>query len=614
MSHHLRRGLLGGIAGGFVAALFGGWSSTVLAVVIGTLLGLFGSSANSDKRGSAVGVDLVPIVISAFLASVMTAAGGLLFDLSLGIAAQLSVHSQGIATEAAILAVVLGTVAAALMAYMQRMPNKARLQRLNLLVFLIFLIALPFIDHEAGLSWLAALIFAEIFVLLALGLNIVVGYAGLLDLGYAAFFAIGAYFAGFLASQKLGIHVNFWILIWLSAGVAALFGLLLGAPTLRLRGDYLAIVTLGFGEIVPVAFQQLIKIVIKEPITCSIIPAIQTILGTPPSPCNLVFVGKDAPFDLTSGVKGISPIDTPILPLISHVEPFGLGMIVKIALMLILMGVVGYVFARAYARGNRSPRRIIGTALLFALIVFIFVPIPHIEVQNLFADSYNSVLNVVQPGAFRSDDPTSWYFLILGLLVLSVFLIRRLKDSRLGRAWMAIREDELAANQMGVNLVRTKLLAFSMGASFSGFAGAFYGAYVSGIFPSVFDFSVSVIVLCTIVLGGLGNISGAIFGSMVIMVTDRLLLPSFQRLLIGLQTHVLIPSTVGDPKLQEFIRANFDPVKYRFLLLGLVLVIVMAVRPEGLLPSRERAEELHAVDKEPEPEVLEELKRETTTA
>jgi branched-chain amino acid transport system permease protein len=188
--------------------------------------------------------------------------------------------------------------------------------------------------------------------------------------------------------------------------------------------------------------------------------------------------------------------------------------------------------------------------------------------------------------------------LIMGLCGLTIFLIRRLKDSRLGRAWMAIREDELAANQMGVNLVRTKLLAFAMGATFSGFAGAFYGAYVNGIFPNVFDFSASVIILCAVVLGGLGNITGVIFGALIILVSDRLILVQFQNLLNGLQTQVLLPAAANDPTLQQFIRANLDPVKYRFLLLGLVLVIVMALRPEGLLPSRERAEELHVAEED----------------
>jgi ABC-type branched-subunit amino acid transport system permease subunit len=452
------------------------------------------------------------------------------------------------------------------------------------------------------LNWLASLIFAEIYVLLALGLNIVVGYAGLLDLGYAAFFAIGAYTTGLLSApvaSSLHVSVNFWIVIWLSAGMAALFGFLLGAPTLRLRGDYLAIVTLGFGEIVPVAFQWLIHITIKEPFTCWIIPGIQRLFGAQPSVQCITLLDK---FDLTSGVKGISPIDPPILPIISPADT-GFLLFIKIVVMVFAIGLIAYLFRRsqvhnqAAGKGNRT--LVIVTILALMITMIIFVPIPRMDpAAGAPAAATNFVLDTVQPGPFRSDNPTSWYFLIMGLCGLTIFLIRRLKDSRLGRAWMAIREDELAANQMGVNLVRTKLLAFAMGATFSGFAGAFYGAYVNGIFPNVFDFSASVIILCAVVLGGLGNITGVIFGALIILVSDRLILVQFQNLLNGLQTQVLLPAAANDPTLQQFIRANLDPVKYRFLLLGLVLVIVMALRPEGLLPSRERAEELHVAEED----------------
>jgi branched-chain amino acid transport system permease protein len=195
-------------------------------------------------------------------------------------------------------------------------------------------------------------------------------------------------------------------------------------------------------------------------------------------------------------------------------------------------------------------------------------------------------------GEFQSDNPIPWYFLIIAIIILSVFLIRRLRDSRLGRAWMAIREDELAAAHMGIDTVRTKLLAFAMGAMFSGFAGAFYAAYIRAIFPSVFDFSVSIIVLVTIILGGLGNINGVIIGGLVIMTADRLFLPALKDLLKGLMDNTLLPSLAGNPVLQAAVRDNANPILYRPLLFGLVLVIMMAIRPEGLFPSAQRRAEL----------------------
>jgi branched-chain amino acid transport system permease protein len=381
----------------------------------------------------------------------------------------------------------------------------SRQQRIYQIILLgLVIVSFPFIDQFTGLRWTAQVIFALIFTILALGLNIVVGFAGLLDLGYAAFFAIGAYTTGILNSPQHDLHIDFWIVIWIAALVAGIFGLILGAPTLPLRGDYLAIVTLGFGEIVPVLFKNLIKVTIQEPFTCWILPMfrIQT---------TCITFMKDV--DLTAGEKGISPIGRPALPFI---------------------------------------------------------------------------------GEFQSNNPIPWYFLIIAIILLSVFLIRRLRDSRLGRAWMAIREDELAASQMGIDPVRTKLLAFAMGATFSGFAGAFYGAYVSGIFPSVFDFSVSIIVLCTVILGGLGNVNGVIVGSLVIMGADRLFLPALKDFLAGLLKSSILPALAGNPTLRAAVEQNANPILYRFLLFGLTLVIMMAVRPEGLIPSAQRKAELHS--------------------
>ncbi len=267
----------------------------------------------------------------------------------------------------------------------------------------------PVVNNLLGLGWEAKSIPITLFIVLALGLNVVVGFAGLLDLGYAAFFAIGAYTMAFLTSTvspigfvREGNHVNFFLAMFISAAVAAIFGVLLGAPTLRLRGDYLAIVTLGFGEIVPLVI-------------------------------------KNVP-EITKGTQGMNPIGYPEIP-----------------------------------------------GLQFAV------------------------------------DPIPWYYLIVVVLMLSVLITGRLRTSRVGRAWAAMREDEVAAASMGVNLVTTKLFAFSLGASFSGFAGSIWASYLQVIAPEQFDFSVSIFVLCMIILGGLGNIGGVIAGGLMLGFVDRVL-------------------------------------------------------------------------------------------
>jgi branched-chain amino acid transport system permease protein len=347
-----------------------------------------------------------------------------------------------------------------------------------------------------------------IFVMLALGLNIVVGFAGLLDLGYAAFFAIGAYTTGLLSSPQLNIAWNFWLVLPIAAVVSALAGVILGAPTLRLRGDYLAIVTLGFGEIVPVVFRNLIAVRIDEPIS----KIVGTLLGHPE--WTICLVGCDRPINLTGGEAGINPIGRPALPFI---------------------------------------------------------------------------------GTFDASDYRPWYYLILVLVVFAYFMISRLRDSRLGRSWTAIREDELAASAMGINLVRTKLLAFAMGASFSGFGGAFYAAYISAIFPTVFDFSVSVIILCMVILGGLGNMTGVILGGIIIMAADRLYLPQLAQVLKSFLNNSVLPNITNAP-LRDFIATSIDPLQMRLLLFGLTLVIMMIVRPEGLVPNARIQAELHETD------------------
>jgi ABC-type branched-subunit amino acid transport system permease subunit len=318
-------------------------------------------------------------------------------------------------------------------------------------------IVLPFVFHNGGFTNFLA--DAGAFVLLALGLNIVVGFAGLLDLGYAAFFAIGSYSFAMLASPQFGIHVPFWALLFIASGIAALFGILLGAPTLRLRGDYLAIVTLGFGEIVPQTFQNLAQ--------------------------------------FTGGPNGIASLDQPTF--------FGLR--------------------------------------------FGFNALPY-------------------------------YFLILALIALSVWIANNLRASRLGRAWMAIREDELAAAHMGINTTTTKLAAFAMGASFSGLAGCAYASKLQLVSPDQFGFNVSVFILAMLVLGGMGNVPGVIVGSLILSALERLILPQATNLL-------------------HAVHINFDLTNSHFMVYGVILVLMMLFRPEGLIPSRQRKAELHAADSDP---------------
>ncbi len=583
MNKFIKRGIWIGLASGFIAMLFGGWATTVLAVLGGVLLGFVSGGSDADSRFS-----LKPVVIGALIFSVLTAIGGLIFDLVLASAAVLTPSPTQVTIASAALAVILGTVCTTGVAYIQSLPDKRRVRRLDWIIFIVLIVAFPFVDQMVNLGWAASVVFAGIYVLLALGLNIVVGYAGILNLGYAAFFGFGAYATALLSSQQLGIHINYWLLVWVAAGVAAIAGILLGAPTLGLRGDYLAIITLGFGEIVPVAFQQLIKITIQEPITCLILPAIQSIGGGTPTVQCITLV-KD--FNLTAGVRGINPVDRPVLPIISPTDT-GLALILKITVMLVLIGLIAFFFRRSTVRGGMTIAKGIGYVAGVTLIFILFVPVPHIG-----GDLFAPVWNTVQPGQFSSDNLLPWYFLLLGMIVMVIFLKLRLKNSRLGRAWTSLREDELAANQMGINLVHTKLTAFAVGAAIAGIAGAFYTAYVSAVFPDVFGFNASIIILSAIVLGGIGNIPGVILGAMIIFVSDGLLLKSFQTLLNGLQQHVLLPA-FADPHIQEFIRANLDPVKYRYLLLGLVLVLVMAFRPEGLLPAREQRLQFHEAEPE----------------
>jgi ABC-type branched-subunit amino acid transport system permease subunit len=573
---NIKSGITFGIIAGLLTFLFGGWSVAVLGLFMGAGLGLL--LAGRFERTS------MADVAKKALGTALTAGGVLvLFSLIQNYVIQPALGKNAEYLDFVLSVNVVGFLIAVgvttLTASFRGLPEKQE-QRARLILLAVIILAFPFIDQFTALRWTAQIIFALIFVILGLGLNIVVGYAGLLDLGYAAFFAIGAYTTGILSSPVHGIEMNFWLVIWIAAAMAAIWGLMLGAPTLPLRGDYLAIVTLGFGEIVPVLFKNLIDVTIKEPLTCWILPLfrIQTTCIT--------LVNHE---DLTFGEKGISPIGRPFLPIILPGEPIGISLIVKVVIMLIALGLVVFLFARARSNGNRSIRSLVIFSGILVAIVLLFVPIPHPEYGAIAG-----ILKLLQPGEFESSNPITWYFLIIAIIILSIFLINRLRESRLGRAWMAIREDELAAAQMGINPVSTKLMAFAMGATFSGFAGAFYAAYIRGIFPSVFDFSTSIIILCCVILGGLGNINGVIVGGLALMTADRLFLPALKDFLSALLTHTILPLFANNPSLQSAIKDNSNPILYRFLLFGLTLVIMMRVRPEGLIPSAQMRQELHS--------------------
>ena len=321
------------------------------------------------------------------------------------------------------------------------------------------------------------------YVMMALGLNIVVGFAGLLDLGYVAFFAIGAFVAGWFMSGHFadaevhiivaeqtkalpGIHINFFFVACIAAAFTALWGAVLGAPTLRLRGDYLAIVTLAFGEIVPRVFE----------------------------------LSTSGPFgignlDLSNGRQGITPVDKP------------------------------------------------------------YFPIPGLD-------------NITR------IDITPFYFIALAMLLAVLFINIRLRDSRLGRAWIAVREDEVAAAAMGVHLVRVKLWAYAIGASIGGFAGVFIGVFQNTINVDQFEFGFSVFILCMIILGGMGNIAGVILGAVTLSMINRWLLPELDS----------VPEKFG---------LDFDVTAISFGIFGFLLLVMMVLRPEGFIPNRRRKLELH---------------------
>lgn len=333
---------------------------------------------------------------------------------------------------------------------------------------------------------------AGMFAALALGLNVVVGFAGLLDLGYVAFFAVGAYLWGIYSTPQISNIVPgmeplpgswFWLFLAIGLAVGALFGVLLGLPVLRLRGDYLAIVTLGLGEVIRVLATNL-----------------------------------DRPINITNGSQGIKDIGRPPL----FIEP---------------------------------------------IFQSLGITISRVQEYQLY-----------------------FYFLVLIILGLTVFVVYRLNNSRIGRAWTAIREDETAAIAMGIPLVRMKLLAFAVGASFAGTMGVIFSALQTFINPPTFDLLRSIGILSMVILGGMGSIPGTILGAVIVTLLDLQLLPRIASELAALQRRgVPIPSW-------------FDPAQYQRLLFGLLLIIMMIFRPEGLLPEDRRRQELHHDEPEPAPE------------
>ncbi|MBK9955116.1 MAG: ABC transporter ATP-binding protein [Rhodocyclaceae bacterium] len=335
------------------------------------------------------------------------------------------------------------------------------------LVGIALLLAPLVVGASLGNAWVRVLDFAALYIMLALGLNIVVGFAGLLDLGYIAFYAVGAYLYALLASPHFGVHWPAWAILPLGAAVAGLFGVLLGAPTLRLRGDYLAIVTLGFGEIIRIFLNNL-----------------------------------NSPVNITNGPKGIAGIDA--------------------------ISVFGHRLSKS-----------------------------------------------IDIGGFTVSGVMLYYYLFVVLALAIVFVGIRLQDSRIGRAWVAIREDEVAAKACGINTRDVKLLAFAMGASFGGVAGGLFAGFQEFVSPESFGLMESIMVLCMVVLGGMGHIPGVIFGGLLLTV-----LPEAFR------------HGAGPAQQALFGKVLLDPEALRMLLFGLALIAVMLYRPAGLWPEPRHRREM----------------------
>jgi branched-chain amino acid transport system permease protein len=374
------------------------------------------------------------------------------------------------------------------------------------LAVVITVVLMPVIGIR-NISYLEVIFQISVFAALGLGLNIVVGFAGLLDLGYVAFYAVGAYLWAFFGSQQMFLlHEipgtapagtpfflppdTFYLFVIAAVVVAALAGILLGLPVLRLRGDYLAIVTLGFGEVIRVLANNL-----------------------------------DKPLNLTNGPQGISPIQRPTLP----------GPLLDM-LRLILDPLVGH-------------------------------PVTTAEFYNLF-----------------------FYLVALVFIVLVIVLVRRLDDSKIGRAWTAIREDELAAVAMGVPLVRMKLGAFAAGASFAGAMGVLFAASRTFVSPESFSFMQSIGVLTIVILGGLGSIPGVILGAAVVTILNLQVLTGFSLYLSELRQSDAVIPILNFP--WRSLSNQLDPAKYQRMLFGLILICMMIYRPGGLIPAARRKREL----------------------
>jgi branched-chain amino acid transport system permease protein len=368
------------------------------------------------------------------------------------------------------------------------MPVAARVK--IFLGALVLLVLVPFLGSVNG-YYLEVAIQIGIYVALALGLNIVVGFVGLLNLGFVAFYAIGAYLwavfgspqaNAFIAGGLFPLSANwFFVFLLLSIVVGALTGVLLGLPVLRVRGDYLAVVTLGFAEVVRALVNNL-----------------------------------DKPINLTNGPRGISPISKPPLFFQPVLEFLGL----------------------------------------------------QIPVAKLY--------------------PMYFYFLILLMVFVIILVTRRLENSRVGRAWKAIREDEIAASAMGVPVVRMKLLGFAVGASFACAVGVLFAAKQVFINPESFTFMESIGVLAMVILGGMGSIPGAVLGATGVTILNLQLLKGLSLWLNGLRqsgAELVIP-LVGSYPLSQ-LPAQFEPAKYERMVFGLILILMMIFRPQGILPPRQ---------------------------
>ena len=349
-----------------------------------------------------------------------------------------------------------------------QLKKNPRLAWVGFALIAIALLLLPFAVAQGGTAWVRITNLALLYIMLSLGLNIVVGFAGLLDLGYIAFYAVGAYVWALLASPHFGLHWPWWVILPIGFVMAGIFGVLLGAPTLKLRGDYLAIVTLGFGEIIRIFLNNL-----------------------------------DRPINLTNGPRGINKID-----------PITIG------------------------------------------------PIN-------FGNTTSEIFGVILTG------PQKYYFVVLVLTLLFIVLNIRLQNSRIGRAWEAIREDETAAQAMGINTRNIKLLAFAMGASFGGVAGGLFAAMQGFVSPESFSLIESVMVLAMVVLGGMGNIGGVIVGAILLSIAPEVLRYSVVPIQQALFGQVVIDAEI-----------------IRMLLFGLAMILIMLFRPAGLWPSALRKREL----------------------